>query len=397
MANQNDFLGSLAQNSISFATTFAVTANPGQNFENVILYVGSGEAIVASGTTGLYFPTLSGVAPAVGSLYTLNGNNYGTQVGGALLAWTTEFFSGNNNLSNVYVSVYDDSSTAGDTTFPAAAITALGVQYQATKMNAYFKLITVSTVAAQLALAQLCQTDITLLSQAWIPSNDANLLTMGGSTIAAQCKNAGYDAVVVYSANTIPAGTGTVLVNGALVQLGLSLGYINSSGFSVGNSLDMLQTGIVGPSGAGNTSLTATQMANLATINVGYFLYIGNTTGYVCLRGGKSVLGNLPGANWVTTFIDYMSAVSTATYLTQFNRFKNNTTYQAILAIVINYLNLFAGIGRLTGAAITAPVWTVAQGLSNGQTIIIPNAWTATFNDNVRNVTVNGTLYISAS
>ena len=92
-----------------------------------------------------------------------------------------------------------------------------------------------------------------------------------------------------------------------------------------------------------------------------------------------------------------MSAVSTATYLTQFNRFKNNTTYQAILAIVINYLNLFAGIGRLTGAAITAPAWTVAQGLSNGQTIIIPNAWTATFNDNVRNVTVNGTLYISAS
>ena len=397
MANQNDFLGSLAQNSISFATTFAVSANPGQNFENVILYVGSGEAITSSGTTGLYFPTLSGVAPTVGSLYTLNGNTYGTQVGGALLAWATEFFSGNNNLSNMYISVYDDSSTLGNTTFPAAAITALGVQYQATKMSAYFKLITVSTVAAQLALAQLCQTDISLLSQAWIPSNDVNLLTMGGSTIAAQCKNAGYDAVVVYDANTIPAGVSTTIVNGALVQLGLSLGYLNSTGFSVGNSLDMLQTGIVGPSGSANTSLTATQMANLATINVGYFLYIGNTTGYVCMRGGKTVLNNLPAAIWTTAFINYMSAVSTATYLAQFNRFKNNITYQAILSIVINYLNMFVGIGRLTGAAITAPTWAVAQTLSNGQTIIIPNAWTATFNDNVRNVTVNGTLYISAS
>ena len=220
---------------------------------------------------------------------------------------------------------------------------------------------------------------------------------MGGSTVAAQAKNNGYDAVVIYDANTLTVGTGAAQISGPLIQLGLSLGYLNATGTSVGNSLDMLQTGLIGPSGAGNTSLSATSMANLATINVGYFLYVGNTTGYVCLRGGKSVINNLPAASWCTSYIDYMSAVSAATYLAQQNRFKNNTTYQAILNILLNYLNLFSSIGRLTGCTITAPSWTVAQTLSNGQSIVVPNAWQATFNDNVRNVTINGTLYISAS
>jgi len=403
VANQQDYLGSLAQSFITFATSYQISANPGQNFENVLLYVGSGEAIATSGTLGAYFPALSGVAPAVSSLYTLNGQNYSTQVGGALLAWCTEFFSGNNNLSNLYVAVYDDSSTLGGTVFPAAAVTALTTQYTNTKMLAYFKMITCGTagnfsnVTAQLALAALCQADVGILSQCWIPSNDANLLTMGGATVAAQAKNNGYDAVVIYDANTLTVGTGTAQVSGPLIQLGLSLGYLNATGVSVGNNLDMLQTGLIGPSGAGNTSLTATQMANLATINVGYFLYVGNTTGYVCLRGGKSVINNLPAASWCTSYIDYMSAVSAATYLAQQNRFKNNTTYQAILSILAQYLNLFSSIGRLTGATITAPAWAVAQTLSNGQSIVVPNAWQATFNDNVRNVTVNGTLYISAS
>ena len=402
-SNQQDYLGSLAQSFVTFATAYQISASPGQNFENAIMYVGSGEAIATSGTLGAYFPALSGLAPATGSLYTLNGQNYATQTGGALLAWATEFFSGNNNLSNLYVAVYDDSSTIGGTVFPAAAITALTTQYTATKMLAYFKMISngtsgnFSNVAAQLALAQLCQTDVGLLSQAWIPSNDANLLTMGGSTIAAQCKNNGYDAVVIYDANTISVGTGSVQISGPMIQLGLSLGYMNSSGTSVGNNLDMLQTGLVGPSGSGSTSLNATQIGNLGTINVGYFLYVGNTTGYVCLRGGKTVLNNIAAAQWTTSYIDYMSAVSTATYLAQQNRFKNNTTYQSILNILLQYLNLFAGIGRLTGCTITAPSWAVAQTLSNGQTIIVPNAWQATFNDNIRNVTVNGTLYISAS
>ena len=132
MANQGDFLGSIAQNYLSFATTYQITANPGQNFENVLLFVGSGEAIAASGTQGNYF-TASGLAPAVGALYTVNGNNYTSTVGGPLLAWLTEFFTGNNGLSNVYIAIYDD-STASTTTFPAAAVTALTTQYNAYKM-----------------------------------------------------------------------------------------------------------------------------------------------------------------------------------------------------------------------------------------------------------------------
>ena len=402
MANQGDFLGSIAQNYLSFATTYQITANPGQNFENVLLFVGSGEAIAASGTQGNYF-TASGLAPAVGALYTVNGNNYTSTVGGPLLAWLTEFFTGNNGLSNVYIAIYDD-STASTTTFPAAAVTALTTQYNAYKMYGYFKLITLGQLAvgtgntaAQLALAGLCQADNTLLSQCWIPTSDSNILTAAAGTIQAQCKTNGYDAVIVYDANTITAGTGTVVVNGCLTQLGLSLGYINNTGTAVGNALDMLATGTVGPSGASTTSLTSTQMAAVAGINVGFFLYLGNTTGMVALRGGKTVLSNLPAAQWVTAYIDYMSAVTTATYLAQYNRFKNNATYQAILSTVFSFVNLFATIGRLSGQQLTAPPWSTVASLSTGQTITIPNAWTATFNDSVRNVTVNGTLYIASS
>ena len=402
MANSSDFFGSLAQSFISFSTSFQITVTPGANFNNVMLFVGSSEAIATSGTIGNYF-TASGLAPAVGSLYTFSGQNYSSQTGGALLAWLTEFYSGNNNLSNAYVVIYDDSTTVGGTAFPAGAVTALTTQYNAYKMLAYFKLITngaaglMSNVPAKLALAALCQADINLLSQCWIDSNDANLLTAAAGTIQAQCKTNGYDPVIIYDGNTIAVGTGNVEVSGALVQLGLSLGYLNATGTSVGNSLDMLATGTVGPSGAASTSLTAAQMAALAGINVGYFLYVGNTTGQVCLKGGHTNLNNLPAAQWTTTYIDYMSGVQTATYLVQQNRFKNNTTYQAILAIVRTLLISFQGIGRLTGLDITAPSWQVAQTYSNGSTIIIPNAWVATFNDNVRSVTVTGTLYISAS
>jgi hypothetical protein len=402
MANQGDYSGSIAQNFISFATTYQVNANPGQNFNNVVLFVGSGEAVANTSTLGNYF-VASGAAPAVGSLYTVNGQNYTQTVGGPLLVWLTEFFSGNNNLSNVYIAIYDDSATVGGTVFPSSSVTALTTQYQAYKMYGFFKYITNGTAgipnntAAQLALASLCEADNTLLSQHWVDSNDANLLVAASGTIAYKLKSSGYDSVVNYSANTVTCGTGVCAVSPSLIQLGLSLGYINSTGTAVGNSLDMLATPITGPSGSGNTSITSTQMATLASINVGYFLYIGNTTGQVALRNGKTCLGNIPAAQWVTSYIDYMSAVSAASYLAQYNRFKNNTTYQAILSILMGYLSAFVSTGRLTGASITAPSWSTVSSLSNGQTITIPNAWSATFNDNVRNVTVNGTLFISVS
>ena len=45
MANPGDYIGSIAQNFISFATTFQINAVPGANFNSVLLFVGSGEAV----------------------------------------------------------------------------------------------------------------------------------------------------------------------------------------------------------------------------------------------------------------------------------------------------------------------------------------------------------------
>ena len=101
-------------------------------------------------------------------------------------------------------------------------------------------------------------------------------------------------------------------------------------------------------------------------------------------------------AVWFQNYIDYSAQVDTAVYITQLGgaSFKNNTTYQAILAILKSTLYPFQNpLGRLTNLQITAPTFAKLPA-SSGSSITIPNAWVATWNDSVRNVTVQGTLVI---
>ena len=393
MANQGDYFGSIAQNYITFATTYEVSVTPGQNFQNIMVFVGSGEAVATSSTTGKYF-VASGI-PSVGTIYTLNGNNYSSTVSGPLEAWLTEFYNSNNSLSNAYVVIYDDSGTTDGSTFDTTGYTALKTQYDLYKMYAYFKVISYQTKAAKIALAKACQGDSGLLSQAWMTETDATVLSGGLTTLDVTCKANGYDPVIIFTERTLTVNSGTVADSAALSQLGLSLGYLNATGTSVGNSLDMLSTSYEVSSGPNGSSLSATDMTTLNTKNVGFFLYVGDTTGNVAVRGGVSVLGTSAAARWMTAYIDYMCKVKTATYLTGHNHFRNNETYQAILSYVSYYLALFTSVGRLTGASITAGTWDSVKNLSSGDVIIVPNAWQATYQDNVREVTVNGTLYIS--
>ena len=372
----NDFQGSIAQQYITFSVNVITNVVPGENFYKVMLFMGDTEANASLVT-----------APAVGDIIEIGPSNYATLTKGVLLGYLSAFYA-HNAISTVYVVIYDDALvTTG--TFVAGAVTALTTQFNLFKDRAYFKLMTLhDNIPANSALATLCKTDA-LLSQCWISANDAQMIVDGSTTsMSGVCKLAGSDPAVVYHPD--------VAKDPALTQLGLTLGALNDSGTPVGNSMDYLATDSITPSGTAGANPPATSVTALTNAYAGFFLTVGDGTGQVANKGGKTVLGNLAGAQWITQYINYVSAVKTANYLVQLNKFKNNSTYQGILAIVQSYLSVFENIGRLSDAKITAPAFNKLP-VSDGDTITVPNAWEAYYNDNVRKVQIQGTLYISQS
>lgn len=371
-----DFQGSIAQQYITFSVNVVNQVVPGENYYKVMLFMGNSEV------TASFVGT-----PAVGSITTITPSTYSTLTKGPLLVYLTDFYA-KNTLSTLYVVIYDD-SLVGVGTFPAGAVTALTTQFNAYKDRAYFKLLTLhNNIPGNSALATLCKNDV-LLSQCWISANDAQMLVDGSTTsMSGVCKLAGSDPVVIYHPDTAR--------DPALAQLGLTLSALNSSGTPVGNSMDYLATAYMTASGTAGANPTALNVTALTNANAGFFLTVGDGTGQVANKGGKTVLGNLAGAQWMTQYINYVCGVYTANYLVQQNRFKNNSTYQGILGFVQAQLNIFTEVGRLSDAKITAPAFNKLPAAA-GDTITVPNAWVGYYNDNVRKVQIQGTLYITQS
>jgi hypothetical protein len=81
--------------------------------------------------------------------------------------------------------------------------------------------------------------------------------------------------------------------------------------------------------------------------------------------------------------------------MAQPGRFKNNDTYQGCLTILTGQLALFSGMGRLSSVKITAPPFDQLPAAAGG-VIVVPQAWQASYNSNLRQITVYGTLYVQA-
>ena len=372
-----DFIGSIAQLYISFAASLVTGVVPGDNFYKVMLFAGATES------AGYFVET----PPAVGTCTELTSATYAGMLKGALLTYLSQFYAA-NALSSVFIVIYDD-STVTTGTFPAGAVTALTTQYNLFKDRAFFKLLSLhDNILGNSALATLCASD-SLLSQCWIDANDAQMLVTDSTTsMYAVCHTAGSDPVMVYHPDATKSGS--------LTQLGITLGVLNATGTPVGNSLDYLATLNITASGASGANMGAVDINTMTSHNVGFFLTVGDGTGSVALKGGKTIKGNVAAAKWIISYIDFVSAVLTANMLTTQNRFKNNETYQCILGILGNQLYLFSTIGRLSNVKITAPVYAKLPA-AVGDMITVPNAWSADYNDNVRKVQVQGTLYITAS
>ena len=367
----DDFTGSIAQTKISFTTTPVIETVNGDNFYKPVIFIQNSDTadnIVAG-------------AQAVGTTIVIDPFTYTTVAKGTLLTWLQSFYFGNTNTA-VYLQVYD------------GATHDIATQYNLAVNKGYFKILFFTSESAQYksdvtALAGLCSGQ-KALSQAWINSSDSTFLTTPSSgTLAATLIASGYDCMFGYSASA--AG------NPLLVDLGLGLSTINFTGTPVGNKLDYMGSlGTLPSSGVAATNLTSTQKTNLEAVNVAYYNTDGNGTGSVSLIGRKSLLGNVASAQWVVAYVNYMCQVNVATMLNQVSgmTYKNEDTYRTILAILNSILAPFVKMGRLSNLTITAPEFADLP-VTNGETITVPRAWSADFNDRVGAVNVQGYLFIT--
>lgn len=372
MAN---FDGSIAQVNVQFPIETVIEPVSGENYTKALIFIPLGKAEE-------YLPTTE--SPAAGQKIELDSSNYGKLTGGLLKTWLVPFFT-SAQAAKIAVAIYD--VDAEEVTAKAP----LNKVYEAYKYYAYFKFGLAPSNdynALQTQLAQLCKAD-PLYSQLWVGTSDPQVLTKESSLVSA-LKGVAADARVVYN----PDDT----INAALAQLGATLAQSNATGTPVGNDIDMLAFNTIGASGAddadGNpTNLDATQKATLDEQKIGYNTYVGDGTENVVTEGSQTLQGNVVGAQWVKSYIEYMCKIRTANLITRRNKFRNNDQYQAILLILSDVVKAFLNFGRLADFKITAPVFSDLQ--KSADAIVVPNAWEATYIDKLRSVTVYGTLYVT--
>ena len=369
------FDGSIAQVNVQFPIETVIEPVSGENYTKALIFIPLGKAEE-------YLPTTE--SPAAGQKIELDSSNYGKLTGGHLKTWLVPFFT-SAQAAKIAVAIYD--VDAEEVTAKAP----LNKVYEAYKYYAYFKFGLAPSNdynALQTQLAQLCKAD-PLYSQLWVGTSDPQVLTKESSLVSA-LKGVAADARVVYN----PDGT----INAALAQLGATLAQSNATGTPVGNDIDMLAFNTIGASGAddadGNpTNLDATQKATLDEQKIGYNTYVGDGTENVVTEGSQTLQGNVVGAQWVKSYIEYMCKIRTANFITRRNKFRNNDQYQAILLILSDVVKAFLNFGRLADFKITAPVFSDLP--KSADAIVVSNAWEATYIDKLRSVTVYGTLYVT--
>ena len=376
----SQFKNSIAQSNVNFPIETVITPIAGENYSRALIFID-----IANATT--YLPGV--VSVAAGDLIELTSANYGELTGGKLKTWLVPFFT-KATTAKVGIAVFDTDTTSGGGD-PVPATAPLSDVYQAKKMYAYFKFACEESTnynALQVSLSNLCKTD-PLYSVLWIGTDDADVLTKSSALMTA-LKSAASTARVIYNADST--------INGALAQLGASLSVVNKTGTPVGNSVDMVHFNTVQASGAADengehVNLTPTEKLALDDQKIGYQTWVGDGTEDVDTEGGLYLNGDSVGANWVKAYIEYRAKVKTANYMSRMNTFRNNSTYQGTLTILTDEVRPFVQFGRLDGFAITAPTFENLP--ASGDQITVPNAWKATYIDNVREVTVYGTLYLT--
>lgn len=388
----DDFLGSVAQEDVQFVTEIVKTVNPGDNYKHLIVYTDDSQ--IASGASLAAVKDLAGVK--VADYAEVTADSFKNVVQDELAVWLTDYFSAGGNESVFVVNVQN-----GEAGYTKALLKAA---FDVTHQWAYFKSICIVDADvdtmfhldpdAATDLAELCSTDTLLSAAPLYPMSTAVTAGQFTDTAYAAVKAAGFDATWVYHLPVLQADNTTYVVhNGAFIALGLALNVPNGSGVYAGNSFDMVETTAITASGVDGGPLDATTQSILKNANINYFKFVGDATGGVDLRGGKTMKGNVISAFWIRDYCNYYNKVMVANYMSRRNIYKSSTTYDVILSILIKTVNRFVTSGRLVNFVLTAPAYADLPPAANDE-IIVPNAWQANYQDDIRSVKVYGTLYI---
>ena len=381
----DDFLGSVAQEDVEFSTEVLVTANPGDNYAHLAIYIEKDRFVKDSEA----FSEVKKGGVVVAELAEVTPSNYNTVTKGQLATWLAKYFA-TGTSNSVFLVAFCDKLANADA-FIADDLTAA---LAATHQLAYFKSILVCTDDKEnellsSAVVELCKTaaaDTLLSSLPLLPS-----YTGAEDTLYTTVKAAGYDAFFSYK--KLDTANGEELYNPALVTLGIALSVINGAGVYAGNAFDFVGNTIMSASGENGEALSVTEQSALKNINMQYWKYVGDSTGQTVAYGAKSINGSHMSALWLVAYCNYMCKVRTANYMAGRGVRVNLDSYNAIIAMMTNVVGSFVTAGILGDFIVTAPAYSDRPAAASDE-IIIPNAWQATYQDKLRKVKVTGQLTI---
>lgn len=433
----NDFLGSFAQENVAFATQVVKTAVVGDNYWKVMIFVEDNRFVDASLPVWVPVP-----GSATAKALTVTVDDYADYTSGLLRSWLYDLFcngfigdcilvacgsisvtynytavtpAGTENPKDmgwyertgvdpdfVYTLTQDETVVEGKTYYsrtetadPAAFNEGMENAYKLLKAYAYHKTVCAGSETAvnpnvAVKLASLCKEDKGLLSSApYFPYTTAVPETPATDPLYNALKTGNVDAFMsAHQDNTR---------NGALYSLGLAMATYNGSGTCVGNSMDMIKSSNITCSGPDGTNLEKGVRSILTQNHIQSFKPVGDNTGNVAAMGAETILGDVVQATWIIAYVTYMVKVRVAQLMTTPNFLKNEDNYRRIIAVLGSYLGLFGpkGSQRLDQLVISAPTFAELP-TAQGDEIIIPNAWSARYVDQVRQVKITGTLYIGA-
>lgn len=194
----------------------------------------------------------------------------------------------------------------------------------------------------------------------------------------------------------------TVGLSPILYQLGRTIGVINTpTGTPVGNSCDTVQCAQADVLLTRSTSTE--ELINPPALvstwfedaKIQYFKTVGNGTGNMQMYGGWTNKGSCVCADWIVAYINYMTKVSIATILGNMNEFKSPQSYEKCRSAMMGNVSPFVELGRIFGAEDTAPSYGSLP-KANGHTLVIPDAWSGTYRDDLRKVKIQGALTVEA-
>lgn len=380
----NDFLGSFAQENVTFTTQIIRTAAVGDNYWKVMVFVENDRFVDSTTESWVAVPGSSTL-----KALTVTASDYASYTSGLLRSWLFDLFANGFTGDCILVACANKPGEEGTN---EAFITAMDSAYELMKAYAYHKTVCAggdNALSADIAteLAKLCAADKGLLSSApYYPYSTPTPSQPDTDLIYSGVNASGYDAFF--------AAHQDATRNAALYSLGLAMATLNGSGTCVGSSLDMIKSANITSSGPSGTNLSKTVRDGLKNLHIQFFKPVGDNSGNVAATGAQTIKGDVVQATWILAYVTYMVKVKVAQLLTTPNFLKNATNYTRILNVMSEQLTKFgdSGSGRLRNLEITAPAFGSIE--SKADVIIIPKAWSASYVDQVREVQITGTLYI---